>query len=372
MLPLAHEMPTPGASLKNRSFMNIALVAFSVRGAMGQYLHCMAEPMADVLQLQVHAPSHFEYSSESYKRIDFSTGTTPVRAVLRLANPWLGYRVWSRVLAGGVDCVHLFNGEGYPWARIGIAICRRRRIPFVVTVHDAKAHSGSAIGRLNEGLRRAVLRNASALHVHTAEAARQIGVVAQGVPIRIIRHGDISPVFVRHRSTAQRRERRLALFFGRLETYKGIDRFLMAARKMDSEWRFILAGPGRISQDVADLIREIPGDRLRVVNRYLSDSDVAALLTTASVGVLPYRDATQSSLPSLCAAFGLPVVATRVGGLIEDVPLVGGLLVDPGDINALARGIEAAEGLPCRVPEELSFASLKDDFFALYRSVIQS
>jgi len=352
--------------------MNIALVAFSVRGAMGQYLHCMAESMAGVVRLQVHAPVHFEYSSELYQRCDFPTGVTPARAALRLANPWLGYCVWSRILAGGADCVHLFNGEGYPWARIGIAICRRRRIPFVVTVHDAKAHSGSVIGRLNEGLRRAVLRNASALHVHTAEAARQIGDVAQRVPVRVIRLGDISPIFARHRSTTQQRESNLVLFFGRLEAYKGIDRFLMAARSMDPKWRFVLAGPGRITQEVAALIREIPCDRLRVINRYLSDSDVAALLSAASVGVLPYRDATQSCLPSLCAAFGLPVVATRVGGLIEDVPLVGGLLVDPGDTCALARGIESAEGLSCRVPAELSFMSLKDDFVALYRSVIQS
>ena len=46
-------------------------------------------------------------------------------------------------------------------------------------------------------------------------------------------------------------------------------------------------------------------------------------------------------------ASGRSVVATRVGGPPEFVPLGAGVLVDPLDAGDLARGLAAAAALPC-------------------------
>jgi glycosyltransferase involved in cell wall biosynthesis len=46
-------------------------------------------------------------------------------------------------------------------------------------------------------------------------------------------------------------------------------------------------------------------------------------------------------------ACGRSVVATRIGGPPEFVPPEAGVLVDPLDVDGLARGLEEAAALPC-------------------------
>ena len=46
-------------------------------------------------------------------------------------------------------------------------------------------------------------------------------------------------------------------------------------------------------------------------------------------------------------ACGRSVVATRIGGPPEFVPPEAGVLVDPLDVDALARALEEAAALPC-------------------------
>jgi glycosyltransferase involved in cell wall biosynthesis len=59
------------------------------------------------------------------------------------------------------------------------------------------------------------------------------------------------------------------------------------------------------------------GGALQLIDRYLSNSDAAALFRSASVVVCPYRDATQSGVVLSAFAFGVPVIASAVGGLPE-------------------------------------------------------
>ncbi|HEU0304188.1 MAG TPA: glycosyltransferase [Gaiellaceae bacterium] len=49
-------------------------------------------------------------------------------------------------------------------------------------------------------------------------------------------------------------------------------------------------------------------------------------------------------------AVGRSVLATRVGGPAELVPAGAGVLVDPLDVESIARGLEAAAALPCPNP----------------------
>jgi glycosyltransferase involved in cell wall biosynthesis len=55
--------------------------------------------------------------------------------------------------------------------------------------------------------------------------------------------------------------------------------------------------------------------------------------------VIPYVDIFQSGVPFLAFSFGLPVIATDVGSLREDVTSETGLLCRPCDPDDLARAV---------------------------------
>src|SRR2546422_5112922 len=81
--------------------------------------------------------------------------------------------------------------------------------------------------------------------------------------------------------------------------------------------------------------------RVRVVNRYVPNEEVAPYFAAADVVALPYREATGSGIAQVAFGAGVPVIATRTGGLEEVIEEgVSGLLVPPRDPPALARAIE--------------------------------
>jgi glycosyltransferase involved in cell wall biosynthesis len=71
------------------------------------------------------------------------------------------------------------------------------------------------------------------------------------------------------------------------------------------------------------------------------NEEVGTYMAAADAVVLPYRSATGSGIAQVAFGAGVPVIATRTGGL-EDVvdDGVSGLLVPPESPGDLARAIE--------------------------------
>ncbi|OIQ60437.1 glycosyltransferase family 4 protein [Neomoorella thermoacetica] len=348
--------------------MKVALIALSVRGAMGQYLEALVPPLSKVVEVHLFVPFHFMGETGEAIVHRFATGFNQRQALLRFLNPLAAWRVWRevRVVAPGV--VHLFNGEGYPWSLIFALGSYRDQIPLLVTVHDPEPHPGNTWEAMNAWLRRAVLPLAAGVHVHSkrfVEVVERLKIERER--IHVIPHGSIAERFLKYRQTGIKREP-LALFFGRLEAYKGVDLLVDAAIRLNGEIRVIIAGPGKLPTWLEQKIRDNV-NIFELHNRYLEDAEVAHLFQQASVCVLPYRQATQSSLPLIAAAFGVPVVATAVGAFVEDVPRVGGILVPPENVEALAQGIFQAMQKKPVYPEEMRFENLAGRFVTVYRSI---
>ena len=66
----------------------------------------------------------------------------------------------------------------------------------------------------------------------------------------------------------------------------------------------------------------------------------------AAVVCVPSRREGYGVVAREAMAYGRPVVATRIGGPPEFVPPDAGVLVDPLDVGALARGLEQAAAMP--------------------------
>jgi glycosyltransferase involved in cell wall biosynthesis len=78
-----------------------------------------------------------------------------------------------------------------------------------------------------------------------------------------------------------------------------------------------------------------------ILNKYVPDEEVAALMQAVDVVVLPYHTATQSATVQVAFGHGKPVITTDVGGLAEAVRHNGtGLIVPPGDPQQLAEAID--------------------------------
>ena len=359
-------------------FMRIALVSLSVRGALGQYTEVLVQPLSRKTETHLFVPTHYEGDCGQAVLHAFPTGSTHSRALLSLLNPLLAWRVWGDIRRIQPDVVHLLTGEGYPWALLWAAWAQRQEIPFIVTVHDPERHPGYNLWEiLNARLRRFVLGRATGVHVHSPRFTELI--TAQGFRsdnIFVIPHGSLAQRFLKYRSNAAGGDQAaggkpLALFFGRLEAYKGLDLLAEAAFLLNGSIRFAIAGPGHLPPQLEASFRKHP-DLFELHNRYLDDDEVAALFQRAAVCVLPYLQATQSSVPLISAAFGVPVVATAVGAFIDDVPRVSGILVRPNDAAALAQGIQEALGRKPHYPRELEFDMLVDHFLKMYRNTIDT
>ena len=130
------------------------------------------------------------------------------------------------------------------------------------------------------------------------------------------------------------------LFFGRITRYKGLEDLLRAYRKIieNHRVRLVIAGEGDL-RPYRELIKGLPD--VDVVNRWINEDEAGTYFEQASMVVLPYTSASQSGVLTVAAGFGLPVIATRTGGLSEQIQdTVTGLLVEPGSVDQLVAAIE--------------------------------
>ena len=136
----------------------------------------------------------------------------------------------------------------------------------------------------------------------------------------------------------------VALFFGYVRHYKGLDILLSAWPRVRERRAATLIVAGEFYEDRAPyraLARVAGGEpHVRMIDRYLPDDEVEAVFRAADVAVLPYRSATQSGVTHVAYALGVPVITTDVGGLAETVTAgETGLVVPPEDPGALAEAV---------------------------------
>lgn len=137
-------------------------------------------------------------------------------------------------------------------------------------------------------------------------------------------------------------ERFDALFIGEMLLAKGVDALLQAlagikARRGDAP-SLLAIGSGPDKERLQEMARTL-GLAEDVV--FEGPQPIRAALARARVMAMPSR---AESLPYVvleAAAAGVPVVATRVGGIPEILEPVADELIAPGDVEALARALVA-------------------------------
>jgi glycosyltransferase involved in cell wall biosynthesis len=142
---------------------------------------------------------------------------------------------------------------------------------------------------------------------------------------------------------------RTLLFFGQIAPYKGLEYLIEAVAMLASGGtpvRLIVAGKVKRGSEeywshAQHRISELGISELVTKSiRFIPDDQVEPYFKAADAVAIPYVDIFQSGVPFLAFSFGLPVIATDVGSLREDVTSETGLLCRPRDAADLARAVK--------------------------------
>ena len=213
------------------------------------------------------------------------------------------------------------------------------RYPTVVFLHDPSPHSDDPLSVLPMAARtvaRFAEVTATAVAIHSTSLDGQVKALVARHPRIHVPHG----ASVSYSPASIPRAPHL-LVYGRLSGYKGVDIAIAAyarVRAVLPEVTLTVAGRGPEGDALARL--KLPGFELD--DRYVPRREVDELLESATLVLLPYRDATQSGIGTQALGRGIPCVVSNVGALPDLVRAVApGLVIPPGDADALASAILA-------------------------------
>lgn len=205
---------------------------------------------------------------------------------------------------------------------------------------------------------RAVFKAADEITVHVPEHQRmmidQFGVDPQRV--RLVDHGEDFTRRVPDDQAAARRslglpaEGHVFVCIGFIQTHKGFDRAAAAFRGLADEGASLhIVGSVRLDdpsavdhqRELEALESQIPGVHLHL--GFVSDEAFDRWIVAADTVVLPYRHIWSSSVAERARLYHRPVIATRVGGLADQIgEHEANTVVD--DNAGLARAMAAAVG----------------------------
>jgi glycosyltransferase involved in cell wall biosynthesis len=159
----------------------------------------------------------------------------------------------------------------------------------------------------------------------------------------------------------------LALFFGYVRPYKGLDLLLRALPiiRRRIPLRVVVAGEFYEGEARYRRLADELGvaDAVRFDADYIAQDRVATYFSASDLVVLPYRTATQSGIIQVAYHLDTPVICTDVGGLGEIVHEGRtGLLVPPDDVEALAAAVVRYYDEQLEEPLRAGVAEAKQDF----------
>ncbi|HEU4929081.1 MAG TPA: glycosyltransferase [Candidatus Krumholzibacteria bacterium] len=335
--------------------MRICLVgpAHPYRGGISHFTQMLAREFQSAHEVRIVGYSRLYPSLLFPGRTQYDEGGALVQVeslrVIDSTNPLSYRRAADAVLEFEPDLVvikwwHPFFAPAL--RSIAAAVKRRSKAPVVFLCHNVLPHEGSSAATV---LARWGLRAADAFLVQSREDLATLKQIVPNAVAEVHPH----PTYTQFAKSAITRSEarqqlgldgRVLLFFGLVRAYKGLDDLLRAVALLppDLTVTLLIVGEFYEARERYDRLIQALGiaQRVRVVDRYVPDAEVAQYFMAADLVVLPYRSASQSGIAQTAFAFERPVVVTAVGGLpdvVEDG--VTGYVVPPHDPAALVAAI---------------------------------
>lgn len=243
-----------------------------------------------------------------------------------------------------------------PQGFVGVLSSCITGVPHVVTIH------GSDIFALQSGIyrpfKRFALRLADAVTVNssaTEQAVRQLYPQVKNlhrIPMGV--DCDAHELEIGRKSSLQEgagvATGPLIVFVGRIVEEKGVEDLLHAIPLIAREYpgiRALIVGEGQDRGDFERLARELGLEEKVAFTGWVDPSDIPRYLGEADVFVGPTRSEGQGLTFLEAMATGLPIIATRVGGIVDFVlHEQTGLLVDERSPKQIAEAVVRIHGSP--------------------------
>jgi glycosyltransferase involved in cell wall biosynthesis len=267
----------------------------------------------------------------------------PMRRSISLADYATVRRVLAHLAKLTPDVLHCHGAKGGAYGRLIAAwLGRRRPIACIYAPHGGTLHfdATSFEGKIYFWVERVLERMTDALiHVSAFEAQtyrRKIGIPR--CRAAVIRNGLRDEEFT---PATPRADAFDLLFLGMLRDLKGTDIFLDAIATLESRYRRKLTahvvGQAEEPERYRALVRAL-GIAERVT--FSDPMPAREAFASARTVVVPSRAESMPYVVLEAIAAGMPIVATRVGGIPEIFGPAADELVAPGDSGALAEAIE--------------------------------
>lgn len=174
------------------------------------------------------------------------------------------------------------------------------------------------------------------------------------------------------------------LFFGFIESYKGLEYLLEAMLKVHEQCpdlKLVVAGSGELYFE-AEQYQNL--DYIVWRHRYIDVPELAGLLKDCEFTVCPYKDATQSGVVQTAFSMNVPIIATNVGALPDAVSDgVTGMIVPPCNVLSLANSIvhlyqnpeilkEMRRNILQKWLPSMSWDTIADTYIDIYKKVIET
>lgn len=230
----------------------------------------------------------------------------------------------------------------HPWADLVCSLFRNAKI--ITYCHDPVMHSG--VGKLNRVLYKKQIQHSDDVVVLTRSfipiVVENYGINKKNV--HFSPHGKLGTY--REKQTVVCSDKAFQydtlkmnfMFFGRIQEYKGLHVLAKAyeiVKKQYNNVTLTVIGSGDFSEYAEEYaaLKDVT-----VVNRYIGDEEVGwCFIGKNLVTILPYTDATQSGVVPIAMEYGIPIIASNTGGLMEQL-YDGeiGIFCPPSNAQALA------------------------------------
>lgn len=129
------------------------------------------------------------------------------------------------------------------------------------------------------------------------------------------------------------------LFYGYIVPYKGLSLIKEAVDILGErlkDYKIVLAGDGNdpILHQVSD------DNRYITIPRYISNSELAYLISNAYAVLCPYKTVSQSGIPQTAFVFNTPIIASDLKGFKEIIDEDNGLFFKCNDAKGLAEAMQ--------------------------------